>query len=166
MEIRNGKKDTELYYLDQELLFISPSITLNTVSTSFESLERFEQYTGTPFSNFIYFYFDYNEMSRQELLYNQNTAETIEMDRDKYYTYKTGTNGDFLVLLGQDRLVRVIDQAGTLISEFGKDRKINSTFRGEELTKYSLINCFDISPNSNFIVTGDERGKITIWERE
>lgn len=166
MKIRNGKKDTELYFLDQKLLFISPSTTLNTVSKSFESLDGFEQYSGIPFSNLIYFYFDYNDVSRQELLYNQTTTEAIKMDRDKYYSYSTGTNGDYLILLGQDRLVRVVDQTGTLISEFGRDRKIKSTFRGEELTKYSNIKCFDISANSDFIVTGDESGRITVWDRE
>lgn len=163
MKIQNGKKDTELYFLNSESLFISPTITLNIDSGKFENLGGFERYSGVPFSNFVYFYFDYNDLSRPEKMYNLNTTETIDL---KYYSYSAGTNGSYLVLLGQDRLIRVFDESGTLNSKFGKDRTVKTTFRGEELTKYSLIKCFDIAPNSKFVVTGDEIGKITIWNRE
>ena len=165
MKIQNGKKDTELYFLNSESLFISPAITLNINSVEFKNLEGFERYSGIPFSNFIYFYFDYNDFSRPEKMYNLTTTETIDLNKEKYYSYSAVTNGSYLVLLGQDRLIRVFDESGELNSEFGKDRKVKTTFRGEELTEYSSIKCFDIAPNSNFVVTGNEIGKITIWNR-
>lgn len=164
-KIQNGKKDTELYYLNSESLFISPAFTLNVNSGDFKNLEGFERYSGIPFSNHIYFYFDYNDESRQEKMLDLTTNNVINMNREMFYSHSANTNGNSLVLLGQDRIIRVLDDTGKLIAEFGRDRKTKSTFRGEQLVEYSLIKCFDISPNNSFIITGDESGKVTIWNR-
>ena len=87
MKIENGKKDTELYFFNSESLFISPAITLSINSGKFENLDGFEKYSGIPFSNFIYFY--YNDFSRPEKMYNLTTTETIDLNKEKFYTYSS-----------------------------------------------------------------------------
>ncbi|MGL1884870.1 MAG: WD40 repeat domain-containing protein [Reichenbachiella sp.] len=164
MNIDNGKKNTEIYFLDEERLLISPNIILNIDSSNLEFIQGFEKYSGIPFSNSLYFYFDYNDNSRPEQIYNQNTSNIQKLDDTEFYTFNTSRSDNTLALLGFDRLIRVIKEDGSIISKFGKDRKLHTTFRGDKLTEFSNISCLGISPNGTFVVSGNEDGKVVIWK--
>ncbi len=161
--IVNNRKDTEIYYLSDSRLFITPNIILDVETLNFKTISGFEKYASIPFGEMIYFHFDYNIDSRKEKLYNITNSEIKEFDSKEYYTFFASKSKDNLALLGFNGLIRVINQEGELLSTFGKDRNEWTTFRGEKFKLYSKICKIGFSPNGQFIISGDENGKVIIW---
>jgi WD40 repeat protein len=166
LQITNNKKDTEIYYLSDSIIFVTPNIILNTKSLDVGIIDGFEYYTSIPFAQMIYFYFDYNNESKPEKLYNFATTEIIEFDIKDFYTLYASQSLDKLALLGVDGLIRVINNKGELLAKFGKDRNELITFRGEKIQLFSNIYRIGFSPNGRFIISGDKDGKISIWKSE
>ncbi len=164
LQITNKKKDTEIYFLTDSTIFISPNIILNTNSMSYQVIQGFDKYSSIPFDEMIYFHFDYNAESRQEKLYNTKTAASIDFIQDKFYTLSATRSRESLALLGVDGLIRVIDKDGQLLSTFGRDRNELITFRGEKIKLFSKIIEIGFSPNGQYIISGDENGKVIIWK--
>jgi len=162
-QIINNKKDTELYYLSDSTLFITPNLILDLETLNIKSISGFEKYSSIPFGDMIYFYFDYNNESRPEKLYNIKTSRLKEFDNKKYYTLFASKSNDKLALLGVNGLVSVINKDGELLSTFGKDRNELTTFRGEKFKLFSKICKIGFSPNGQYIISGDEAGKVIIW---
>lgn len=162
--IVNNKKDTEIYYLSDSKLFITPNIILDIKTLNLKIINGFEKYASIPFGEMIYFHFDYNNDSRKEKLYNIKNLQIKEFDSKKHYTLFASKSNNKLALLGFNRLINVIDEKGKLISTFGKDRNELTTFRGERLRVYSKICKIGFSPNGQYIVSGDENGKVSIWK--
>jgi len=165
-QIINHKKDTEIYYLSDSTLFITPSIILDIETLNFQKINGFEKYSSIPFEEMIYFYFDYNNDSRPEKLYNTKTTEIIEFDSKKHYTLFASKSNDMIALLGVNGLIKVIDKKGNLLSSFGKDRNESTTFRGERVKLYSRICKIGFSENGQYIISGYEDGKISIWKNK
>jgi len=94
------------------------------------------------------------------------TSNSKEFDLKKYYTITGTPSHEKLALLGVDGLIRVINEQGDLLSTFGKDRNEIMTFRGERIQVFSKINSIGFSPNGQYIITGDEDGKVIIWKFE
>jgi len=166
LQIKNNKKDTEVYYLSDSIILITPNIVLNTNNLNAEVIKGFEKYSSIPFADKIYFYFDYNNESKPEKLYDIKTFETKELDSNEFYTLYASRSHNKLALLGVDGLIRVINKKGVLISSFGKSKNRSTSFRGEKIKRYSNICKIGFSPNSQYIISGDEYGKICIWKNE
>lgn len=164
--IVNNRKDTEIYYLSDSTLFITPNIILDIETFNFNTISGFEKYASIPFGEMIYFHFDYNIDSRKEKLYNITNSELKEFDSKEYYTFFASKSKDNLALLGFDGLIRVINQNGELLSTFGKDRNEWTTFRGEKFKLYSKICKIGFSPNGQYIISGNENGKVIIWKNK
>lgn len=114
----------------------------------------------------IYFHFDYNIDSRKEKLYNINNSETKEFDSKEYYTFFASKSNEKLALLGFNGLIKVINKEGELLTTFGKDRNEWTSFRGEKFKLYSKICKIGFSPNGQYIISGDENGKVSIWKNK
>ena len=164
--IVNIKKDTEIYYLSDSTLFITPNIILDIETFNFKTISEFEKYASIPFGEMIYFHFDYNNDSRKEKLYNINNSEIKEFDSKEYYTFFASKSNDKLALLGFNGLIKVINKKGELLSTFGKNTNEWTTFRGEKFKRYSKICKIGFSPNGKHIISGDENGKVSIWKTE
>jgi len=162
-QIINNKKNTEIYYLSDSTLFVTPNLILDIETLNIKTISGFEKYSSIPFGDMIYFYFDYNNESRQEKLYNIKTSELEEFDSKRYYTSFASKSNDKLALLGFNGLINVIDQKGELLSSFGKDRNESTTFRGEKFKLFSKICKIGFSPNGKYIISGNETGKVIIW---
>lgn len=94
------------------------------------------------------------------------TSISKEFDLKNYYTITGTCSYDKLALLGVDGLIRVINKEGELLSTFGKDRNELMTFRGEKIQLFSKINSIGFSPSGQYIISGDENGKVIIWKTE
>lgn len=165
-KIENNKKDTRVYFLSDSTIFVEPNIILNITDTTTRIIPGFDQYSSTPFNKNVYFYFNYNYTSRSEKLYNLQTSNTKEFDQKKYYTHTSSPSDDKLSLLGVDGLIRVINSNGDLLSTFGKDSNEVITFRGEQIQLFSNMCQIGMSPDAQFIVSGDKTGKVIIWKHE
>lgn len=163
-KIANNKKDTRVYFRSDSTIFIEPNITLNIRDTTATIIQGFEKYSSVLFKNVIYFYFNYNIGSRPEKLYNLETLNSKEFDLKNYYTITCAQSKDKLALLGVDGLIRVINSEGELLSTFGKDMNELITFRGEKIQLFSKIRNIGMSPNGQYIISGDENGKVIIWK--
>ncbi len=164
LQIRNGKMNTAIYYLSDSTIFITPNIILNTKNLESENIKGFDSFRSIPFAHKIYFYFDYNNDSKPEKLFDTGTSEFKEFDSKEFYTLCASRSLNKLTLLGVDGLIRVINQKGELLSTFGKDRNEIITFRGDKVHLFSKICKIGFSPNGQFIISGDEDGKICIWK--
>lgn len=165
-KIINNKKDTHIYFRSDSTLFIEPNIILNIRDTSAQIINGFERYSSVPFNSAIYFHFNFNNDSRPEKLYDLATSTSKTFDSKSHYTIETAYARDKLALLGVDGLIRVMNPDGTIISTFGKDRNEKMTFRGEEMQLFSKICCIGFSPTGQYIISGDEYGKVVIWRSE
>ncbi|RNI21811.1 WD40 repeat domain-containing protein [Rufibacter latericius] len=165
-KILNNKKDTKIYFATDSTIFIEPNIILNIRDSSAQIIKGYERYSSIPFKSAIYFHFNYNNDSRQEKLYNLATSHSKELDLNNFYTITGTRSNDKLALLGVDGLVRIINENGGLLSTFGKDRNEMMTFRGEKIRLFSKINSIGFSPSGQFIITGDDNGKVIIWKSE
>lgn len=166
VQINNKKKDTQIYFLSDSELFVTPNIVLDINTLDIELVDGFETYSSIIFDNMIYFFFDYNDKSRREKLFNRERGSSKEMDPKKFYTLAAARSKTKLSLLGTDGLIRVIDNEGILLSTFGKEKPEITTFRGERFKLFSKICKIGFSPNEKYIVSGDENGKVTIWESQ
>ncbi len=164
--IVNNKKNTEIYYLSDSTLFITPNIILDVETLNFKTISGFDKYASIPLGEMIYFHFDYNIDSRKEKLYNITNSEIKEFDSKEYYTFFASKSNDKLALLGFNGLIKVINKKGELLSTFGKDRNEWTTFRGEKFKLYSKISKIGFSPNGQYIISGDEKGKVSIWKNK
>jgi WD40 repeat protein len=165
-KIINNKKDTKIYFGSDSTIYIEPNIILNIRDTSAQIIGGFEKYSGIPFKSVIYFHFNYNNDSRPEKLYNLETSVSKEFDLKDYYTLSGRQSSDKLALLGVDGLIRVINEEGELLSTFGKDRSELIIFRGEKIRLFSKINTIGLSPAGQYIISGDEDGRVIIWRYE
>jgi WD40 repeat protein len=165
-KILNNKKDTDIYFRSDSTIFIEPNIILNIRDTSTQIFSGFDRYSSVPFSSAIYFHFNYNNDSRPEKLYNLETANSKTYDSKNYYTITGTCSFNRLALLGVDGLIRVMNKEGELISTFGKDRNEVMTFRGEKIQLFSKICSIGFSPSGQYVVSGDENGRVTIWKSQ
>lgn len=165
-KILNNKKDTDIYFRSDSTIFIEPNIILNIRDTSAQLVRGFERYSSIPFSSSIYFHFNYNNDSRPEKLFDLKTYNSKTFDSKSYYTITATSSFDRLALLGVDGLIRVLNKEGELISTFGKDRNEVMTFRGEKIQLFSKICSIGFSPNGEYVISGDENGKVTIWKSQ
>jgi hypothetical protein len=94
------------------------------------------------------------------------TSVSKEFDLKDYYTLSGRQSSDKLALLGVDGLIRVINEEGELLSTFGKDRSELIIFRGEKIQLFSKINTIGLSPAGQYIISGDEDGRVIIWRYE
>jgi WD40 repeat protein len=164
--IVNNKKNTNIYFRSDSTIFIEPSIILNIKDTSTQIIQGFERYSGIPFNSAIYFYFNYNNDSRPEKLFNLETAKSKTFDSRSHYTITGACSYDRLALLGVDGLIRVINTEGDVISIFGKDRNEVMTFRGEKIQLFSKICSIGFSPSGKYVISGTENGKVNMWKFE
>ncbi len=165
-KILNNKKDTKIYFSTDSTIFIEPNLVLNIRDSSTHIIKGFERYSSIPFRSAIYFHFNHNNDSRQEKLYNSATTHSKELSLNGFYTLTGTPTNNKLALLGVDGLIRVINEKGDLLSTFGKDRNEVMTFRGEKIRLFSKISSIGFSPNGQFIITGDDNGKVIIWKNE
>lgn len=165
-KVTNAKKDTQIYFQTNTSIFIEPNIFLNLADTSVQTIGGFEKFAGVPLNNSIYFHFNYNNDSRSEQLYNRATEKSKAFDSKAYYTLTATKSNDKFALLGVDGLIKVINEEGELLSTFGQDRSELITFRGEKIKLLSNIKTIGLSPNGEYLVSGEENGKITIWKNE
>ncbi|WP_430969076.1 hypothetical protein [Spongiimicrobium sp. 2-473A-2-J] len=166
IQINNHKKDTQIYFTSEAELLITPNIFLDINSLDTKLIDGFEMYSSIIFDDMIYFFFDYNDKSRTEKLFQLESKSVKEMDKSKFYSFEAARSKTKLSLLGTDGLIRVIDSEGTLLSTFGREKKETSIFRGERLTVFSNISKIGFSPDGRHIVSGDENGKVVIWKAQ
>lgn len=166
LQITNNKKDTEVYFISDSTLLVTPNIILNIHNKNHKIIDGFEKHKSIAFDKMIYFYFDYNNESRPEKLYNLETTNVKNLNLKLYYTLNASRSRNRLALLGVDGLIRVINKNGDIISTFGKDRNEINTFRGEKINSFSNICQIGFSPNGEYLISGNENGKIIIWKYE
>lgn len=165
-QIQNNKKNNNVYFISDSTLFISPNIILNIKSGSSLTLGNYDNYKGVPLKNKIYYYFDYNKSSESEKLFDLQTNTAEDFDLKNIYSLRASTSGDRFALLGVDGLIRIRNINGDLLSTFGKDRTEVITFRGKQIVLNSKIKTINFSQNSDYLISGDENGKIIIWKTE
>jgi len=165
-QILNNKAHNHVNFTSDSTLFITPNTILNLNSGESVSFGSFENYMGIPLADNIYFYFDYNESSELEKLYNIKTKETRDFDLEGMYSIDVSTSINKLALLGIDGLIRIKNLHGDLLSTFGKDRTEQIKFRGKQIDSNSKIQKISLSPNGDYLISGDETGKVIIWKSE
>lgn len=165
-KVTNAKKDTRIFFQSNSSIFIEPNIFLNVADTSVQVVKGFEKFSSIPLNNSIYFHFNYFKESRPEHLFNRETGKSKVFDRETYYTIKTTRSKDKIALLGVNGLIKVINEDGELQSTFGQDRSELITLRGEKINLLSTIKTIELSPNGQYLISGDESGKVIIWKTE
>lgn len=165
-KVTNTKKDTRIYFQTNSSIFIEPNILLNIADTTVQVIRGFEKYSSVPLNNLIYFYFNYFEESRPEQLFNRETGISKVFDRETYYTIEATRSKDKFALLGVNGLIKIINEDGELLSTFGQDRSELITLRGETINLLSTIKTIGMSPNGQYLISGDESGKVIIWKTE
>lgn len=166
IQIKNNKKDDFVYFTSDSTLYVTPDLILNMKTDSFISLGNYESYMGVPLNNTIYYYFDYNEPSESEKLLDIQTNTTKDFDLKNMYSLRASTSNDKFALLGVDGLIRIRNINGDLLSTFGKDRTEVITFRGKQIVLNSKIKTISFSQNGDYLISGDEEGKVIIWKTE
>jgi len=165
-QIEKDKNNTYIFFLSDTTLYITPNIILNIENNSSHKIVGFEDYMATPLDDKVYFSFDYNDQSESEKLYDNKGLELKDIDLNENYSLcVTASNGKF-GLLGVDGLIRVLNTNGELLSTFGKDRNEEKTLRGKTRHLSSEIHKIKFSPNGEYLISGDENGKVIIWRNE
>ncbi|WP_203255716.1 WD40 repeat domain-containing protein [Hyunsoonleella ulvae] len=165
-KIFNNKKRTNIFFISNTTLFITPNITLNFELNNLKKIEGYENFMTTPLNTKLYCYFDYHFPTENEKILDIKSGSVNFIDSKNIYSIKTVTSKKYFVNLGADRIVRVRSENGKMLTSFGKTKK-ESTFLGKKaLIKYSDITEIGISPNSDYIISGTKSGKITIWRKQ
>jgi len=164
-QINNNKKNTKVYFTSDSTLFVTPNMILNINSMGLQTIGNYEAYMSVPLKGKLYCYFDYNELSESEKIVDIMSDDIQTVDSKNKYSIRTSVSNEYFANLGIDGLIRLRDKNGKLITQLGKDRTETITFRGKQVPLYSNICEVGISPNSEYIISGTEKGKITIWKK-
>jgi len=165
-QIKNNKKDTHIFFLSDTTLLVTPNIILNIENNNSHKIVGFEDYMATPLEDKVYFSFDYNDQSESEKLFDNKGLELKDISLSNNYSLCVTTSKDKFGLLGVDGLIRLLNANGKLLSTFGKDRNEEKTFRGKTIHLSSEINKIKFSPNGEYLISGDNNGKVIIWRNE
>ena len=165
-QIYNNKKKTNIFFISDTTLFITPNMTLNFESNNLEKVGDYEKFMTSPLNTKLYCYFDYDFATENEKVLDIKSGSVNFVNSEDIYSIKTIASEKYFVNLGADRLIRVRSENGKTLTTFGKTKKESSIFRGKRLIKYSDITEIGISPNSDYIISGTRLGKIIIWKNQ
>lgn len=165
-QINNNKKNTYVYFTSDSTLYVTPNIALNINTGSSSYIGNYSDYMGIYLSNKIYYFFDYDQQSETEKLFDIQSNTIINIESKNMYSLQVSTSKDKFALLGVDGLIRIRNLEGELLSTFGNDRAEVITFSGRQIVRNSKIRRISFSNNGDYLISGDEEGKIIIWKAE
>lgn len=165
-QIYNNKKRTNIFFISDTTLFITPNMILNFKSNNLKKVGEFGKFMTLPLDTKLYCYFDYDFTTENEKILDIKSDSVNFVNSEDIYSIKTIASEKYFVNLGADKLIRVRSEEGKTLTTFGKTKKELAIFRGKRLIKYSDITEIGISPNSEYIISGTRLGKIIIWKNQ
>jgi len=165
-QVTNNKVNTDLYFINDSTLLISPNILLNITDYSTEILADYQVYKRSiPVKDKIFYFSNLDIESSKLVDYSTDNPYPIDVKDSKCYraTYSV----DKFAFLGIDGLVRICDFKGEIKQKLGKDRTESvGTRDGGSRLIFSEIEEIKLSPNGKYLITGDKFGKVIIWKNE
>jgi len=165
-QVTNNKVNTDLYFINDSILLITPNILLNITDYSSSVLPDYQDYKRSiPVKNKIFYFSNLDIESSKLVDYSPGLKKIIDVKESK--CYRASYSADKFVFLGIDGLVRVCDFDGQIKQKLGKDRtETVGTRDGGSRLIFSEIEEIQLSPNGRYLITGDKFGKVTIWKHE
>lgn len=164
--INNNKVNTDLYFMSDTVLLITPNILLNIKSYSTRVLPVYQNYMRSiPVKDKI-FYFSNLDVATSELV-DYSTGKPNQIDVLDSKSYRASYAIDKFAFLGIDGLVRICDLNGEIKQKIGNDRtKTIGIKDGGTRVIFSEIKEIKLSPDGNYLITGDKFGKVIIWKKD
>ncbi len=165
-QVTNNKANTDLYFINDSILLITPNILLNISNYSSNVLPDYQDYKRSiPVGNKI-FYFSNLDIDFSKLVdYSTDNQNPINVKDSK--CYRASYAVDKFAFLGIDGLVRICDFNGEISQKLGKDRTESvGTRDGGSRLIFSEIEEIKLSPKGKYLITGDKFGKVIIWRNE
>lgn len=165
-QIYNNKKRTNIFFISDTALFVTPNINLNIKSNTLRKVGDYGAFMTLPLKSKLYCYFDYDNSTQNEKIVDITSNLEQTVDSKNVYSLRAISSENYFLNLGIDRLIRLRDENGKTIATFGKSKKESTRFRGKNLITYSNITEIGISPNSDYVISGTKDGKVTIWKNK
>ena len=165
-QVTNNKVNTDLYFINDSILLITPNILLNITDYSSNVLSDYQDYKRSiPVGNKIYYFSNLDIKYSKLVDYSTNKPNPINVKDSK--CYRASYAVDKFAFLGIDGLVRICDLNGEISQKLGKDRteRVGTRDGGSRLI-FSEIEEIKLSPNGKYLITGDKFGKVIIWKNE
>lgn len=165
-QVTNNKVNTDLYFINDSILLITPNILLNITDYSSYVLPDYQDYNRSIPVNKKIFYFSNLDMEFSKLVdYSTDISNPIDIKDSK--CYRASYSADKFAFLGIDGLVRICNFNGQVNQKLGKDRtETVGTRDGGSRLIFSEIEEIKLSPNGKYLITGDKFGKVIIWKNE
>jgi len=164
-QVTNNKVNTDLYFINDSILLISPNILLNITDYSTKVLPDYQDYKRSiPVKDKIFYFSNLDIESSKLVDYSTENPNPIDIKDSKCYraTYSV----DKYAFLGIDGLVRICDFNGQIKQILGKDRtEVVGTIDGSRVI-FSEIEEIKLSPDGKYLITGNKFGKVIIWKNE
>ena len=164
-QVTNNKVNTDLYFINDSILLITPYILLNIEDYSFNILTDYQDFKQSiPVGNKIFYFSNIDIESSKLVDYSSDSTPAIDLQDSKCYQASYSTNQ--FAFLGIDGLVRICDFNGQIKQKLGKDRTEVVETRDGSRVIFSKIEEIKLSPNGEYLITGDKYGKVIIWKNE
>jgi WD40 repeat protein len=165
-QVTNNKVNTDLYFLNDSTLLITPNILLNITDYSSNVLTDYQDYKRSiPIQDKIFFFSNIDIESSKLVDYSTDSPNDVDVKDSK--CYRASYSADKFAFLGIDGLVRICDFDGQVKQKLGKDRtEMVGTRDGGSRLIFSEIEEIKLSPNGKYLITGDKFGKVIIWGNE
>ena len=165
-QITNNKVNTDLYFINDSTLLITPNILLNIIDYSSNVLTDYQDYKRSiPIQDKIFFFSNIDIESSKLVDYSSDPPNDVDVKDSK--CYRASYSANKFAFLGIDGLVRICDFDGQIRQKLGKDRtETVGTRDGGSRLIFSEIEEIKLSPNGKYLITGDKFGKVIIWRNE
>jgi WD40 repeat protein len=163
--VTNNKVNTDLYFLNDSILLVTPNILLNINGYSSKVLTGYQDYKlSIPVENKIFYFSNLDIESSKLVDYSSDSIRVIDVNDSK--CYRASYSVDKFAFLGIDGLVRICDFNGQIKQKLGKDRTEVVGTRDGSGVIFSEIEEIKLSPNGEYLITGDKFGKVILWKNE
>jgi len=163
LEVKNSKVNTDLFFVNDSILLVTPNILLNIKDYSFNTLTGYQDFKlSIPVADKIFYFSNLDIESSKLVDYSNDSIRAIDIRDSK--CYRASYCVDKFSFLGIDGLIRICDFNGEIKQKLGKDRtEVVETINGSRVI-YSEIEEIELSPNGKYLITGDKYGKVIIWK--